>query len=68
MRLFQIEADYRPNNQNKPHYYVMAKSKSDAKRKFKNRIAWLDIYGCEEVTDEAQANYIYEHPEKFILC
>ena len=68
MRLFEIEADYRSNNQSKPHYYVMAKSKSDAKRKFKNRMTWLDIYGCEEVVDEARAKEIHDNPEKYILC
>lgn len=68
MRLFEIEADYRPWNPDKPRYYVEAKSKRDARRKFKNKMTWLEVYGCEEVTDKEQADYIYAHPEKYILC
>ena len=68
MRLFEIEADYRPNNDNKPRYYVLAKSKRDAKRKFENKVTWLDVYGCKEVVDEEMSDYIYAHPEQYILC
>lgn len=68
MRLFEIETGYQPNEYEKSYYYVIAKSKRDAKRKFQNKITWLKIYGCEEVTDDTQADYIYAHPERYILC
>ena len=64
-RLYKITADYRPNNQTKPAYYVIAKSKSEAKKKFSDRITWLKIYDVAEYSgDETE---ILHHPDKHII-
>ena len=66
MKLYQIIADYRPNNPHKPKYYVIANSKSDAKKKFKDLLSWLDIYGICEVDDKESKKIIGE-PMKHII-
>lgn len=50
--LFKIIADYRPNNPNKPRYYVIAKDKKSARNRFSEYISWLTIYSCEECDSE----------------
>ena len=40
---YKITADYRPNNPNKPIYYVMAHDKKSAKKTFSEVISWLKI-------------------------
>lgn len=67
MKLFDITADYRKYNENKPHYYVVAENKKSARAKFSHRISWLDIYGCEEITDEARKTEITSHPYNYIV-
>lgn len=66
MKLYKITADYRRNNTHKPSYYVLGESAKDARRKFKERITWLDIYGCE-VVDEAEARHIVAAPLNYIV-
>ena len=53
--LYRITADYRPNNQNKPHYYKTGKTASDAKRQFESTYPWLKVYECAEVQDAGEA-------------
>lgn len=65
-KIFQIIADYRPNNPNKPHYYVWGTSKAEAKRRFSNKMPWLKIYNTIE-TETTAAQYIIERPRDFIL-
>lgn len=64
--LFCITADYRPHNEHKPHYYVLAGSKVQAKRRFSQRISWLKIYDCEPVEHE-KAEYILMNREHYIV-
>ena len=47
MKVFNIKAHYNPNTKAED-YYVVAKSKSDARKKFKNIITWLKIYEVVE--------------------
>ena len=65
-KVFQIEADYRPLNPNKPHYYVLAKTKKAAKKRFEEVITWLDIYGIT-TCDEALATEVIANPYRYIL-
>lgn len=64
--LYVITADYRPNNPNKPKYYVVASSKKEAREKFSRLISWLKIYGVEAV-DPSESVHIINHPEKHII-
>ena len=53
MKLFKIFADYRPKDKVRKHwYYVAAKNKSEAKKKFINIIPWLDVYEIEECDEQ----------------
>lgn len=67
MRLFDITADYRKNNVNKPHYYVAADDEKSACKKFKEHISWLKIYGCKEVYSMEETEYILQNTHKFII-
>lgn len=66
-KLFKITADYRKNNEKKPHYYVVTENAKSACKKFKSRISWLDIYGCDEVENNEEKEYILQNPYKFIV-
>lgn len=65
--LFAVTADYRPNNENKPVYYVLAPNRRKAKSKFKEVITWLTIYDCKRIRQEDKIQYIMEHPDKHII-
>ena len=67
MKLFEITADYRPSNPNKPKYYVSCIDKSQARRMFMQKISWLKIYKLEEITDDEKIKQIISHPEKYIV-
>lgn len=66
MRLYEIEADYRPKNLNKPKYYVWADTVKDARLIFSNIISWLTIYNVTPVTEEDSAK-ICSEPDKHII-
>lgn len=66
VKLYKVTADYRKHNPDKPHYYVRAKTKKEAKEKFKNTISWLDIYNVE-VCDDSIVNVIIAEPMKHII-
>ena len=66
MKMYSINADYRPWNKGHNWYYVLANSKKEAKEKFKERISWLDIYEITE-TDADKAKTILANPMKFIV-
>ena len=63
---YKITADYRPQNPNKPTYYVMAHSKKSAKETFSEIISWLKIYSCEEC-DEEEKNRILSDPCRYFI-
>lgn len=65
-KLFRVTADYRKNNPNKPHYYVLAKNRKEAKIRFKNRISWLDIYNVE-ICNENDTKTILYNPMEYIV-
>ena len=52
MQTYEITADYRPNNPNKPKYYVHANSKKQAKEKFSRCFTWLTVYDCQEAEEQ----------------
>lgn len=66
VKLYMVTADYRPSNPNKPHYYVGAETKKEAKDIFKSIISWLDIYNVE-VCEDSVANEILAEPMKHII-
>ena len=45
---FIVTADYRPNNPNKPTYYVRAENKRECKKKFERWFPWLKVYDVQE--------------------
>lgn len=51
MKVYRITADYRPLKPCSPHpyYYVKASTKSSAKKLFKDKFSWLEIYEVKEV-------------------
>ena len=64
--IYKITADYRPNNSNKPTYYVMAHNKQSAKKTFSEVISWLKIYSCEEC-DSEEENRILSDPCHYFI-
>ena len=66
MKMYEIIADYRPNNPNKPRYYVWADTAKDARMIFTNIISWLKIYSVGVVGDDI-ATKINEHPSHHII-
>lgn len=64
--VYEITADYRPKNPNKPKYYVVSKTEREAKKKFMAKIPWLKIYSCI-LLDESMSGNIISHPEKYII-
>lgn len=65
-KLYKVIADYRPNNPNKPDYYVYAESKKQAKKKFQNLFTWLKVYEVSELTDD-DIERISSEPRKHII-
>jgi len=64
--LYEVTADYRPNNLNKPKYYVVAASKKESREKFSSVISWLKIYTVDLVGRDI-AEQIVKHPDKHII-
>ena len=54
LNIYKITADYRPNNPKKPTYYVGAKNKKDARKKWMAVYSWLKIYDIEEIHDVSE--------------
>lgn len=67
MRMFDVTADYRSSNPNKPHYYVLANNKKDCRRIFNSLISWLKIYDISEIEDPAMVHNIRSHPSRYII-
>lgn len=65
--LFAITADYQPNNENKPIYYVLALNRREAKIKFKETFTWLKVYDCIRIRQEDKIKDIMEHPDRYII-
>lgn len=66
MKLFAVNADYRPWNKGRNWYYVVAQNKKAARKKFTEIVTWLDIYEVHEV-DAERANEILRNPYKYIV-
>ena len=67
MNIFCITADYRKDNQNKPKYYVAAKNKIDAKKKYLGIMPWMKIYDCVELTEEERKEFLSKDKMSYIL-
>ena len=65
--LFKIIADYRPNNPNKPRYYVLAKDKKSARSRFSEYIPWLTVYSCEECDSDERDRVLGDHCHHIIF-
>ena len=55
MKFWKIEADYRPENQNRIPYKIKTKDSIDKKQIknwWNNTYPWLKIYNIEEITQE----------------
>ena len=62
-RVYAVEADYRPNNEHKPVYFVAGKGLIDAKRKFRECASGLKIYRAWMLRPE-EVEYLATHPYK----
>lgn len=62
--MYKINANYR-RTINKNYYYVIAKTKSEAKKIFLNYISWLEIYDIE-LCDRAEELKVINNPYKHI--
>ena len=67
MKVFLVIADYRPTNQNKPTYEVVAKNERVCKQGFQKKFPWLKVYSVTEVSKEPNQNMIWvsEWGQKF---
>ena len=65
--IYAVTADYWPNNSKKPIYYVVAKDKKTAKKKFNNTISWLKIYKVEKLSDEQVEELASKSRYEYIL-
>lgn len=66
-KLYEITADYRPNNKFKPKYYVCAESSKKAKQIFTADIPWLGVYGCKEIKDDNAVMEIISNRRHYIV-
>lgn len=66
MKLFAVNAGYRKTDVGTNWYYVRAKNAREARKRFKDRITWLDVYGVREVTDAALIQDVLSSPRKYI--
>lgn len=65
-KLFAVNAGYRKTDVGANWYYVRAKNAHEARKRFKDRITWLDIYGVSEVTDAILMQDVLSSPRKYI--
>lgn len=67
--LYWVKADYRPNNPDKPIYYVIAESERNAKRRFENLTAFnhLKVYQTGKVSNIDDVCEILMHPYEYIV-
>lgn len=66
IKLFAINAGYRKSDIGTNWYYVQAKSARDARKRFKARITWLDVYSVNEITDVDLIHDVLSLPLKYI--
>lgn len=66
VKLFAINAGYRKSDIGTNWYYVRAKSARDARKRFKARITWLDVYSVNEITDVDLIHDVLSLPLKYI--
>lgn len=50
-KIFEVVADYRPINDNRPRYKRYGKTKSEVIQEFQNRYTWLKVYDCYEIDE-----------------
>lgn len=65
-KLWAVNAGYKKGHIGGLLYYVIAKNKTEAKKKFSSRISWLTVYEVVQVKDKERIEEIYSHPEKYI--
>lgn len=65
-KLFAVNAGYRKTDVGTNWYYVRAKNAREARKRFKDRITWLDVYDIREVTDAALIQDVLSSPRKYI--
>lgn len=64
--VYEVIADYRENNPHKPHYYIRAENKQNAKKKMLETLSYMKIYKIEKLTDEKEREVLL-NPDKHIL-
>lgn len=65
-KMWAVNAGYKKEHIGTLFYYVMAKNKTEAKRKFLSHISWLAIHAINQVKDKEQITEIRSHPDKYI--
>lgn len=51
-KVWAVTADYRPKNEHKPVYYVIASSAKEAKAVIKSVMNYMKIYECVTINDD----------------
>lgn len=67
MKLYEIEADYRPLNASTPKYYVKAENIKEAKERFNEFMGHLKVYSCKEVEDKVRMLKILNSSYKYTV-
>ena len=62
MKLFAINAGYsKTQHLNRNWYYVFADNTTNAKKKFKSIVGWLDIYRIVQYSEQGKAVWLKEY-------
>lgn len=65
-KMWAVNAGYKKEHMGSLFYYVMAKNKTEAKKRFLSHVTWLTVFEVTPVTDAERISEIRSHPEKYI--
>ena len=65
-KMWAVNAGYRKEDMGRLFYYVIARNKTEAKKRFLSYMGWLDVYGVSQIMDEERIAEIRSHPERYI--
>lgn len=65
-KMWAVNAGYKKEHMGRLFYYVMARNKTEAKKKFLSHMGWLVVYEVSQVKDAERSAEIRSHPEKYI--
>lgn len=66
IKLYAVNAWYRPEDRGRNWYYVRARNKTEARKRFGAIVTWLDIYEVTE-TEPQLAEEIMQNRQRYIV-